>query len=225
MKNNGFTRRKDGRLQTTLVDEKTGKRIYFYGQTAREIKQKIFDYQEKCKIGPLFSEIASDWWEEAEPSLAVQSRRGYRQAKERAEIEFRDIPIRNIQPKDVTAYLKKLSRQYTSQKTVDRYKLILNLIFKFAIEQGELQYNPCAAAKPPKGLTKAKRTAASSADEKIIKERTDLWLFPFFAIYTGMRKGEILALQWKDIDFDNDLIHVTKSVFNNNGRPEIKTPA
>ena len=42
------------------------------------------------------------------------------------------------------------------------------------------------------------------------------------AIYTGMRKGELLALQWKDIDFENDLINVTKSLFNNHGRPDLK---
>jgi integrase len=41
---------------------------------------------------------------------------------------------------------------------------------------------------------------------------------------TGMRKGEILALQWKDIDFDEDVIHVTKSVGHQGDRPFIKEP-
>lgn len=33
---------------------------------------------------------------------------------------------------------------------------------------------------------KSKRTAASKTDEQIIKERNNTWLFPFFALYTGM---------------------------------------
>ena len=146
-----FTKRSDGRLQTTITDPKTGKRIYFCGKTERELKQKMLAYQDKINVGPLFTEVSSDWWGEAEESLAVQSRRGYRQAKERADAEFENVRIRAIEPKDVTLYLRKLSKQYSSQKTVERYKLILNLICKYAIETGELRYNPCSVAKIPKG--------------------------------------------------------------------------
>lgn len=44
------------------------------------------------------------------------------------------------------------------------------------------------------------------------------------AIYTGLRKGELLALEWRDIDFDQDTISVTKSVTVVNGKPTIKRP-
>ena len=222
MNKHGFTIRADGRLTTSLIDSKTGKRIYFYGKTAREIKQKIFEYQEKQKLGELFTNVSDAWWEEAEPQLAYQSRNGYLQAKKRADLEFSDVYIKDIQPKDVTAYLKRLSEGYSSQKTIERYKLILSLIFKYAIELGEIQYNPCAAAKMPKGLDKAKRTSASEQDEKRIKEAKNLWLFPYFALYSGMRKGEILALKWKDIDFENDLIEVYKSVYHEGDKPKLK---
>lgn len=32
------------------------------------------------------------------------------------------------------------------------------------------------------------------------------------AIYTGLRKGELLALEWQDIDFKNNTVSVSKSV-------------
>ena len=44
------------------------------------------------------------------------------------------------------------------------------------------------------------------------------------AIFSGLRKGELLALKWSDVDFDNDLIHVTKSVSIVNGVPVCKAP-
>ena len=34
----------------------------------------------------------------------------------------------------------------------------------------------------------------------------------FLAIYTGMRRGEILGLNWSDIDFANKTIHVQRSL-------------
>lgn len=49
----------------------------------------------------------------------------------------------------------------------------------------------------------------------------------FFRIlaFTGMRKGEALALEWSDIDFENKLIHITKGVsLDENDIPIISTP-
>ena len=44
------------------------------------------------------------------------------------------------------------------------------------------------------------------------------------AVYSGLRKGEILALQWSDIDFDRNIISVTKAVSRVKGRVMIKAP-
>ena len=76
----------------------------------------------------------------------------------------------------------------------------------------------------PRGLKKTDRAPASVEDEGKAMRSADIWLFPFIAIYTGMRKGEILALQWKDIDFDKGLISVTKNVEHIGDRPRIKVP-
>lgn len=44
------------------------------------------------------------------------------------------------------------------------------------------------------------------------------------AVYTGLRKGELLALRWPDIDFKSDLVRVSKSVTMVDGKPEVKAP-
>ena len=44
------------------------------------------------------------------------------------------------------------------------------------------------------------------------------------AIYTGLRKGELLALRWEDIDFKGDQISVSKAVTMVDGEQQIKAP-
>ena len=44
------------------------------------------------------------------------------------------------------------------------------------------------------------------------------------AIYGGLRKGELLALEWSDIDFTNNTISITKSTGVVNGKQVIKDP-
>ncbi len=44
------------------------------------------------------------------------------------------------------------------------------------------------------------------------------------AVYTGLRKGEILALQWQDVDFAADVVRVSKAVTLVGGKPVIKAP-
>lgn len=51
-----------------------------------------------------------------------------------------------------------------------------------------------------------------------------LKLFFNLAIYTGCRRGELIALTWKDIDFDTNTIHINKSTCRVNGQIITKEP-
>lgn len=219
-----LTPRADGRLCKAIVDPRTHKRVYFYGKTEREINKKIMLYTQKAQIGRSFSEIADEWWEEAEPKLALQSIRSYKLAMSRAVTFFGDTPAKNITAKDIQKYLTALAKQGYSQKVVSNHRMVVNRILDYAVMEGDIELNPCASVKTPTDLPKTAREAASRSDEQIIKDNVDLWLFPFVALMTGMRKGEILALQWKDIDFDKNLIHVTKSIAHDGDIPVVKKP-
>lgn len=55
-------------------------------------------------------------------------------------------------------------------------------------------------------------------------EGSDLYLPVFLAVYTGMRLGEILALSWKDIDFNKKAIKVRQAVYAVQGEKGFKKP-
>lgn len=217
-------KRADGRYVRTAKDPKTGKRIYIYGNTEREVNAKIANLQDLRSSCRSFTSVATEWWGQASEEIAVQTRKKYKADYERAVAEFRDVPIDAIMPLDILAYFKKLAKQGLAYKTVASARLVLNLIMKYAILLGEIRYNPCTDIDIPKGLTMTKRTAATEVDEKKIIESDHPWIFPKIALYSGMRKGEILALTWADIDFLRNVIHVTKSVYHDGDRPYIKAP-
>jgi integrase len=217
-------KRSDGRYVKVITDPKTKKRISFYGKSAREVNQKILDYESKLESGKTFSEVANEWWEEAEPDLAIQSLPTYRPALARAIEHFGDFLIKDITPREITRFIKSLSNEGYAQKTLSNQRLVLNRIFKHAVIEGDIAFNPCADVEIPANAKKTLRGAATASDEDKIKNTDDTWLFPLIAIYTGLRKGEILALTWQDIDFDEDLITVTKSVAHDGDKPYVKEP-
>lgn len=217
-------KRSDGRYVKVITDPKSKKRLSFYGKSPREVNKKILEYQCAAERGRTFSEVAEQWWEAAEPKLAVQSLSAYRPALKRAIKEFGGQPIKDITPRDIDRYMRTLAAEELALKTISNRRIVLNKVFTYAIVEGDVTYNPCSAVDIPSGLPKAHRSAASDTDEEKIKATDDPWLFPQIAIYSGLRKGEILALKWSDIDFTDDLIYVTKSVAHEGDKPYIKKP-
>ena len=43
-------------------------------------------------------------------------------------------------------------------------------------------------------------------------------------LYAGLRKGELLALQWEDVDLDNKVIRINKSMTSLKNKPNVKPP-
>lgn len=218
-------RRPDRQFVRTIKDPRTGKRLYFYGKTEREVNRKLLEFTRKAELGRTFAEVADEWWGDTYDTLAVQTLKGYKPAYARTLEEFGEDPIDQIQPRDILAFLKKLSYLQFTTKTIANHRIILNQIFSRAVVDGDIQFNPCASVHVPKGAKKsATRDPASSEDEERILTSDHPWLFPVFALLTGLRKGEILALQWRDIDLDANLITVSKSIEHIGKKPNVKEP-
>ena len=80
---------------------------------------------------------------------------------------------------------------------------------------GMISDNPCSAVIVPKGTKKEKEIYTMEevkrlfelAENAPMKYRTFLTL----SVYSGFRRGEMLGLEWKDIDFDNNVISVHRT--------------
>lgn len=215
-------KRKDGYYKVTKIID--GKRHYFYGRDKDEAKAKRDKYIGK-KNSVLFKDVAEEWWEFHSSSLAFNSLRGLKPAYDRAVKEFGEDEISSITPSDLAKYIKRFTEKGYADKTTRTQLGVFNMIFKYAINYKNVNMaNPARDVIIPRGLPKEKVTLPSDADIKKVKDNvdTDFGLFAYMAMYTGMRRGELLALKWDDIR--DGYITVDKSIYYNNNVPHIKTP-
>ena len=216
-------KRPDGRYEKLVT--LNGKQIHFYGKTLNEVNRKINAYREAQVEGPLFLDVAKEWYEQKAEEIAYNTTKGYKPAVERAIEWFGNKRIREIEPHEIAKEIKEFSRTY-ADKTVRTQLLVLNLIFKYAVEHGYCQANAARDLSVPSGLAKRKVDAPSDEDIERVKASVNctFGLFAYMAMYTGMRKGELLALEWKDIDLDARVIHISKSLYHDSNRPMVKAP-
>ncbi|MBQ3072295.1 MAG: site-specific integrase, partial [Oscillospiraceae bacterium] len=218
-----MTRKNDGRWQAVVTVD--GKRLYFCGKTKAEVNKKMLAWKEEREQGIPFARVADEWWEETSSRLSPNSCKNYGAAYKRAKSAFELIPIRSITPAQISAQVSAFALTH-AEKTVKTQLGVINLIFKFAVAHGYTETNAARDVPLPGGLKKTKRHGASSEDIARIKDSVHLpfGLFAFMALYTGLRLGELLALQWSDIDIAARTISVTKSVYWANAKAHIKQP-
>lgn len=215
--------RADGRYCKAITDPKTHKRIFFYGSSEREINQKILEYTQESERGKTFAGVADEWWSFEVEKLSPSTIKGYTCATRRIVEHFEDQRINDIRAADINRFLMSLARLGYAKKTVKNHKIIINRIFHFSVVSGYISSNPASDAEIPRNLPQKKRHPASEAEESIIRKSAEVWLFPYMALTTGLRKGELLGLRWEDIDLKANIIHVRRSVWYGPGT-NIKSP-
>lgn len=223
-------RRKDGRWQKSVTI--SGKRLYFYSseQTARQaeldIMRQMLQYTEKEEKGKLFREVTEEWEDNHYPTISPTTARRYAIFINKINAYFGDMLIREVSSKNVSTFLRKLELEQYSGKTIKDTLSVLRLISKYANIANYINQDFTAYITPPKGKASEKREALTDEEMNIVKNSLDkpFGLFAYFLLYTGCRKGEALALTWNDIDLENKIIHINKSLYFDGLKPKIKEP-
>ena len=116
--------------------------------------------------------------------------------------------------------------QGLSPKTVRSVHLFLHAALEQAVRAGVIAKNPTVECNPPKLERKEMKVIQAEQIGEYLQaaaERNVLPLF-FLELTTGLRRGELLALLWSDLDPQNRSISVTKSVARLDGELVVSKP-
>ena len=124
-----------------------------------------------------------------------------------------------------TELINKLKDDNYSYSTIHKVYVLLNECLQYAVDTDKLDKNPCRLVKqPPKKMFEKKEIRWLSEDEiKLFKTQAvckyktgnDRYIYGLpisLIIYTGLRCGELTALKWSDIDFENKKIYIRKNI-------------
>ncbi len=147
-----------------------------------------------------------------------------------------DIPLQDLEPIDIQTFYTRLlengrqdgKKGGLSRCTVRSVHKVLRQSLQQAVGWSMIASNPAARefVKPPKAEHREIKVLTPAQIAALLKQaRSTRWYMPILlAATTGMRRGEILALRWSDVELDQAKLTVNQSRESTKGAPRFKAP-
>lgn len=121
--------------------------------------------------------------------------------------------VRSIKKVDVQSVITEMNKKGLSTQTMKLAKIVMNLLFNEALENGFIPSNPVIKIDIPRKQRKERKTLSVDEIVRIYKAMSkSRWIWSAkFMLVTGIRRGELLALKWSDIDYSNKRIVIQRS--------------
>lgn len=198
-------------------------------QIEKELQRQIVLFEEDCKTGICeggvkFEAFARQWFEEyAEPGLKSRTVSRYHQLEPRAYEALGHLRMDKITTRSVQRFVQALGKEGTNKrtgqplapKTIKHYLSFVSGVFSYAVSQGVVKDNPCRGVRLPTAPQAERACYTLEEAQAFLSALTDeplRWrVFYTLAIFGGFRRGELLGLEWKDIDFETGVISIRRA--------------
>ncbi|MEH7610764.1 site-specific integrase [Gottfriedia acidiceleris] len=229
----------------TGVDPQTGKRLTTTRRgfkTKKEAQMAATRLESEIAEGVLvnnnnltFNEIYTQWFTNHSKTIKLSTMKSI-ESKFKKHIlpRFGKLKIKVINKTYCQKMINEIAQKISS---VNDIKIQANQVFKYALKMDIISKNPMEHVIVPRNLKEMfteefeanKRTYWKKDEIKqflvITKNELDLRDYVLFhlLIYTGARKGELLALTWDDIDFKAGSVRLAKTLFHHKGQFIVQT--
>lgn len=211
------------------------------GMTSRQIKKELdrravlFEEQIKNSYDNLdksinnhitFKELADEWLFliKSTEEQKVGSIERLKMCRERTYKAIGDTEVRKITYRQIQKFILSLSQQGINQrtggglsaKTQKHYICFISDVMKYAMKCGLIVSNPCRNISVTKSPQKEKDIYSLEELKRILSAineyaPSDYKTFISLIAYLGLRRGEALGLEYKDFDFENKTVSITRT--------------
>lgn len=228
-------KRTDGRYKRSILigytEEGKEKRKYVYGTSKKEVEQKISEIRMQLERGVYIEdknltvgEWADKWLDTYKTGVQYNTFEMYAHIINLyIKPEVGNLPLTKLK----THHIQNIINKYAAKgltRTLQQIKLTMNQIIKQAINNDLLYKNVAENVILPQIDSRPKRSLTN--DEKKLLEKADFTIkekaFVYLLLYSGLRRGEALALTRNDIDFEKNVIRVNKTIIYKGNNAEIK---
>lgn len=217
-------------------------------QEKKELDRIVFEFEEKVRCGRLYegdkmtlAYFSRIWLEEyAKPNLRQRTYESYQKIIERIILpHLGHVKMSLLTPLHIEEFKNKMridgiradgkSGGYSPSAAM-RYFAILSSMLSTAVRWNMIDENPCSKVGAPKQnrapsdikhFTLEQATAFLQSLEDVHIQHKAL---SYLALLSGIRVGELCALTWSDVDFENQTISINKSTAKVKGGQIITPP-
>jgi integrase len=200
-------------VQETLGSERDG---WTKRKAEAELRERLVKVERKSYRRPkplTFGEYAQKWFAEGaarrrwKPSTVLQ----YRSLQRRLIEHFGHYQLGAIRPRHIAEYVAR--QRVDLGPSVARDLALLHAIFKTAVREELVESNPAAGAEYPKSPRRRWRILEPVEVSRVFKAFTDGQARTVFLtlVLTGVRRSELQALRWRDVDLIENVLRVRDS--------------
>ena len=242
--------RKDGRWEGRVVvgyNEKGGPITKSVTAVSKSrCQEKLEELKAKCGIisgrakpDMPFGEWIDLWYQTwSKPGLRITTQQGYEDRIYRHVIPaLGSIPLNKLTQSDLQQFYAELKRdgrrvhrEENGPGLSDRMVRACHCTCRLALEkaktEGLITVNPAVGCKlPPKKAREMQILSHEEMQRLLIQAKEDgFYELMLLELATGMRRGEICALQWNDLDFRSGELHIQRQVIHVDGGLHFSEP-
>jgi integrase len=163
-----------------------------------------------------FATFANDWQVQVVPMYKHSTQKNHVHILAKHLLpRFRDTPLTEVSRQHVQAYVAQLVRDGYAPRTIDHIHDVLSAVLRTAVKWGHLTENPALnvdlpalkTVRPKWVLTESQTSALLEKLPPLAKTMVGL------ALLTGLRRGELFALRWKDVGDGDTILSVHEAVY------------